>query len=344
MARHLYLLAAVACAGCVESFGGSNLQLDFSEATPVSGGNDYDGIQAPANTYFTFYAVEEIADEDGQVTQSYLFEVARFEIRPVIDLSSPCFIELEDAAYPGLHVTQYADEVREEICARLGHEPDCFEDPFDPPAGADEGDITDVLGADIRMENLIDLQGQVKGVTSFSNFSYPAPQPDCDATGDEIPAIGCASAAANAQRLRACRALWAAAEDAEGDGVKDAYEGSDKVFTLPLSGKLYGTVEGPNPINSGFLGGASIYVDEVLSDFDAYTIRWQFKDLDGDGEPDYPADFDREESDTGYPFMTGEPEARARGVINARLTTPLSSATYAEIVIFPDLADDNVHF
>lgn len=352
--KFLAAAAVVAASGCVESFPGSNLQIDFSEATPISGGDDPDGLQAPADTYFAFYAVQHIEDEDGNVTQSYLFEVDRFDIRPVIDVSSPCFIELEDAAYPGLHVTQYAEEVREDICDRLGLPRTCFPDPLDPPVGASEGDVTDVLGADIRMDNLGDLQSQVKAVTSFSNFRYPDPEPGCDATGDQIPAITCTDDASNAQRLAACKALWATGPDADGDGVIDIYEGSDKVMTLPLSGKLYGMVEGPNPINSGFVGGATIYVDEVLEDFDAYTVHWQFKDYDEDGEPDYPDDFfddddgdgepDHVESPTGYPFMTGPPEARVRGVINARLTSPFSTAAFAEVAIFPDLSDDDVHF
>lgn len=361
MARHVSTkllataaLAAGASAGCVESFGGSNLQIDFSEATPVSGGNSADGLQAPADSFFSFYAVQHIEDDDGNVTQSYLFEVNRFEIRPVINTASPCFIELEDAAYPGLHVTQFASEVREDICDRLGLDRHCFDDPLDPPVGASEGDVTDVLGADIRMDNLGDLQSQVKAVSTFSDFEYPAAQPDCNATGDQIPAPDCTDDVSNAQRLAACRALWASGPDADEDGITDIYEGSDKVFTLPLNGKLYGMVEGPNPINSGFVGGATIFVDEVLSDFDAFTVHWQFKDLDGDGEPDYPADFfddvdgdgepDHVESATGYPFMTGEPESRTRGVINARLTTPFSTAAFAEVAIFSDLSDDDVHF
>ncbi len=361
MARHVSMnllgaavIAAGASVGCVESFGGSNLQIDFSEAIPNSGGDDADGLQAPANTYFSFYAVQHVEDDDGNVTQSYLFEAQRFEIRPVIDTASPCFIEIEGSAFPGLHVTMYAEEVREDICDRLGHPRDCFEDPLDPPEGASEGDVTDVLGADIRMENLGDLQGQVKAVTSFSDFAYPAAEPDCNATGEQIPAPSCTDDASNAQRLAACNALWAMGDDPDGDGNTDIYEGSDKVFTLPNQGKLYGMVEGPNPINSGFVGGATMFVDEVLDGFDAYTIHWQFKDLDDDGEPDYPDDFfddgdgdgepDHAASPTGYPFLTGEPENRVRGVINARLTTPFSSAAFAEVAIFADLSDDDVHF
>jgi hypothetical protein len=351
MARHvsMNLLAAASIAaggGCVESFGGSNLQIDFSEGVPISAGDDADGLQAPANTYFSFYAVQHIEDDDGNVTQSYLFEAHRFEIRPVIDTGSPCFIEIEGAAFPGLHITMYGDEVREDICDRLGHDRNCFEDPLDPPEGASEGDVTDVLAADIRLDNLGDLQSQVKAVTSFSDFAYPAAEPDCNATGTQIPAPSCTDDASNAQRLAACKALWATGDDLDGDGNSDIYEGSDKVFTLPNSGKLYGMVEGPNPINSGFVGGATIFVDEVLDGFDAYTIHWQFKDNDGDGEPDYPAGFldTHDASPTGYPFLTGEPENRVRGVINARLTTPFSTSAFAEIAIFADLDDDDVHF
>jgi len=341
--------------GCVDSFSGSNLQLDFSQPTLTAGGTDYDGVRAPADTYFTFYAVDHVyRDEDGDGVPdvdavgdpipevSYHFEIQRFEIRSVIDQTSPCFIEDTGARFPGLHATQVATKLRGVICERLGQGEDCFDNPFEPPPGATDGDVTDVLDADVRLEQLDIKQGAIKVVSSYSTFEYPEVAGGCGAGGDEIPPPECIGDADNEQRLRVCHQLWDDANSAD----EEFYEGSDKVFTKPLNGQMYGMVEGLNPINNGFLGGATLFVDENLVDADAFTISWQFKDHDGDGEPDYPADFltDHDESDTGYVFMTGRPEHRVRGVINAHLTNPLSATTFVEVAIFADLGDDGLHF
>jgi hypothetical protein len=359
-ARRLVLMSAsllAGAAGCVEPFGGSNLQVTFSRSTEPAGGDDYAGARAPADTYFTFYAVDHVyaVDADGNPVvneagepvpaESFLFDVQHFELRPVVDLSSPCFIELEDTQFPGLHVTQYAHKVAETICARAGLAPDCFDNPLEPPAGATDGDQVDVLTAERRVELLSDLQAVLRAVVSSDTevagapaFRYPEPAEDCAASGDAIPSPDCTDAAANAQRLAACRALWAA--------NPDYYEGSDKVFTLPLNGRFFGMVDGVNPINEGFVGGATMFVDEVLGAADAYTVTWQFKDFDGDGEPDYPADFlaERAPAPLGVPYVTGRPELRTRGVINALLTNPVSPAVFADVGIFSGLGDDDVQF
>jgi hypothetical protein len=87
-----------------------------------------------------------------------------------------------------------------------------------------------------------------------------------------------------------------------------------------------------------------MYVDEV-ADLDAYAINWQFKDLDGVAGPDYPATFaDADKSAVGYPYMTGLPEARTRGVINVRLRNAVDPAIAAEMAIFPGLGTDDVQF
>lgn len=357
---HLALILATIsgsalAAGCVESFGGSNLQIDFSESVPVPGGSNYEALQPPANTYLTFYAVDHVYEVDGDgnpvldadgdpvIERSYLFSVKEFELKPVIDTSSPCFIELPPDAddvrsFPGLHVTMWEEKVKEDTG---------ITDPFDPPNGVDEGDVTDVLNAERRVDLLPRLQAEVKSVTSASHFTYPTAQPDCDVTGDQLPAPTCIDEASNAQRLRVCQELWAA--------NPEFYEGSDKVFLLPLNGQFFGMVEGPNPVNAGFVGGSTIFVEDVLGGADAYTISWQFKDRDGDGDPDYPADFfddgpdlddldDRAPSDTGYTFMTGRPEARVRGVINSRMRSQYSPSAFAEVAIFSGLADDDLNF
>lgn len=314
----LALATAFTLSGCVESFGGSNLQFLFSAPTPVPGSGAADA--PPAGTYFTFYALdhEYAADDPETIIVTRFFEIQRFEIQPVIRQASPCFIDLEEAPYPGLHVTQFAVKERE----RTG-----VENPFDPQDDDTEGEITDVLTADERIGNLSDLEGQVKAVVSYSPMVLPDAAAGCVADGigaSEIPAPTCIGDEDNAQRLRVCRDLWA--ED------PDYYEGSDKVFTLPNNGSFYGTVEGPNPINQGFLGGATVSVDEVLSGFDAYSINWQYEDEA------------MQTSSIGTTFMVGEPEQRTRGVINARLVSPLSASTFCEVAIFADLGEDDVNF
>ena len=343
-------VALASSAGCVDSFGGSNLQLDFSGSTPLPGGNNPDGPRPPADTYLAFYAVDNVykLDASGKpmldgaghkiVDHAHLYEVSRFEIKPVIDQTSPCFIEDEHSQFPGLHVTQFATKLKESICTRLGLPATCFDNPFTPPSGATSGDVTDVLDANRRMSNLNSLENTVEAVTSYSVFTYPAAQTSCAFTGDQLPAPSCTDDASNAQRLRVCRQLWAS--------DSNFYEGSDKVFTLPLSGHLWGIVEGHNPINGGLLGGSSQFVDMVLSGFNGFAINWQYKDHNGDGQPDYPPNFTpaHQKSDVGYPFVVGEPEPRTRGVISAHLVSPYDPSIVVDMSAFAGLADDNVHF
>lgn len=327
-------------AACVEPFGGSNLQMDFSAATPVPGGADYFGAQAPANTYFTFWALDHQYQVDGDgnivvddnnnpvIELTRFYEVQRFEIRPVIDTSSPCFIELEESDYPGLHVTQILAKVQEDTGITDPLNPEC-----DPNECEDE--ISDVLNAQRRLDLLADLEGDVKAIVTHSNWTYS------DADRNRIPAFDLIDDASNAERLRICRELWAE--------HPEYYEGSDKVFTLPLNGALYGMVEGTNPVNEGFLGGSAMFVDENLEGFDAFSINWQFKDLNDDGAPDYPdptmdPNWTRDPSDVGYTYMSGTPEHRTRDVISAHLASPYNAATFAEIGIFAGIGEDHVQF
>jgi hypothetical protein len=335
------LVASLTLSGCVDTFTGSNLQMDFSMATPLPGGTDPDGLQPPADTYFTFYALDHVyerdadgnilvdADGDPLIASSTFFEVQSFEIRPVIQVESPCFIELEDSKFPGLHVTQYAAKIKEATG---------IDDPFDPPNGASEGQISDVLNADRRMETLDELEGDLKALVSTSTFVYPTAEAGCDASGEQIPAADCIDEDSNAQRLAACRAFWA--------NNPEYYEGNDKVFILPLNGEIYGFTGGTNPINQAPIGGATIFVNENLQGKEAFTINWQYKDFDGNGTPDYPTGFldTHEESDTGYTFLSGLAARRVRGVINAHLTTPFSTSVFVDIAVFANLAEDDVQF
>jgi hypothetical protein len=330
---------ALGAGACVDPFSGSNVQIDFSAATQTATatGGAPAANQPPADTYDTLYAVQLEKDGSGTVTQADLFEVQRFEVRHEIDPSSPCFIDLENARFPGLHVTEYANKVMEQTG---------ITDPLNPPAGAPAGDVTDVLDANVRMSHLGGLASSLKVVTSFSTFQYgPSAAPnDCIETDPGVdqtlfPPPECTGDASNALRLELCRAAWAS------DAGKSYYEGSDKVYTLPLNGKLFGMVDGANPVNGVTVGGSQMFVDEVLDAFDGFTVNWQYKDLDGDGQPDYPAGTaDADKSNIGYTYMTGTPVRAARGVINVFMTNPNDPAISAQMAIFPDLADDGLHF
>ncbi|MEM9487966.1 MAG: hypothetical protein AAGC55_02415 [Myxococcota bacterium] len=336
------MVVATAMAGCVEPFRGSNVQITLAPGVPAvtaEGATPTLGAP-PANTYLSMYAVEFVVerDEDGDevvdsagrpvVVDSFAFHVIDFEIRPVIDLDSPCFIELDDSRFPGLHVTRFADKLREATG---------ITDPHNAP-DADDNDVIDVLTADRRMSNLALLEGGIKAVVSRSDASYPEVGTRCPGDGGDpalIPPIECIDDASNRLRLVLCQRFWAS--------QSGFYEGNDKVFTIPLSGDFFGVVDGLNPINQGFLSGAGFFVDAVLGDLDSLLINYQYKDRDGDGQPDYPAGEDIR-SDIGFPFMQGTPISRARGVINVPVTHPTVSTISGEAVIFPDLGEDDVNF
>ncbi|MBP6633167.1 MAG: hypothetical protein KA297_27355 [Kofleriaceae bacterium] len=331
--RGLAVAAAVAGGACVEPFRGSNIQIDFSSATHVAGtpGGSLLPNQPPAGTYYTLYGADQVRAADGTVSQVFLFEIQRFEVRPLVDINSPCYIDRAGTPYPGLHATQFFAKT----AADAG-----IADPLAPPAGADPEVVSRVLTAQARAQRIAALT-TYKVVTSASDARYPALAATCvdddaSAPAAEIPAPTCTGPLANTRRLALCEAFWA--------GHPDHFEGTDRVLTSPLSGTFFGPVTGINPITSAPTGGTSMYVDEV-ADLDAYAINWQFKDLDGVAGPDYPATFaDADKSAVGYPYMTGLPEARTRGVINVRLRNAVDPAIAAEMAIFPGLGTDDVQF
>ena len=340
------LCGVTAAGGCVEAFDGSNLQIDFAMGTLAAArpGRPLQPDQPPADTHLELYAADlvyqtnpdgtVVVDERGRplVEQSFLFKVTEFEIRPAIDTSSPCLIELGDTQYPGLHVTQIASKVEEIL------EPFGTDDPFAPGLPADV--VTDVLNARRRFGNLEKIETILKAVTSHEAFRYPATAPagQCPPSSpDALPDRACKDDASNAQRLRVCQALWAA--------HPEFYEGSDKVFTLPLNGRYLGMVEGMNPINMGFVGGSSMFVDENLIDHEAYILNWQYDDFDGDGTPDFPPALPAAERlDLGYLYMSGAPVDVSRGVTTVPLRHPTNANINADLAILPNLGHDDVHF
>jgi hypothetical protein len=315
---------ASALAGCVESFSGSNVQIDFAPGVREEGTFD-----PPDESYFTLYAVDQITDETGMVTQAFLFAVQEFRIQPAVNLSSPCAIEIE-GPYPGLHITAFPTKEREQTG---------ITDPTLP--GQNERDVQRVLTADQRLLIAMAYQ-ELKAITGGTSFAtYGAIAGACvedDNTVDPslIPPANCIGETSNARRLELCRAAWAA------DPLH--YEGTDRSLTAPLNGELYGLVQGTNPSNGAPLGGSGFFVDEVL-DFDAYTINWQYADLNGDGQPDYPASVPADQrSPTGFSYLSGLPISITRGVTNVPLSNRSDSTIAGQMSIFADIGDDSVNF
>jgi hypothetical protein len=216
--------------------------------------------------------------------------------------------------------------------------------PLDPAVPYDDAVI--VLTADRRVSLLSRLENELKAVTSsdatveagVADFQYPptSAMGTCGGTLTEIPHPTCTDEDSNRLRLQLCQQAWAAAGP-------QFYEGSDKVFTLPLNGNFYGLVEGMNPVNEiGLVGGAGFYVDENLVGPEAYVLNYQYKDFNGDGNPDLPMGV--APSDTGYPYMFGRAEVLSRGVTSTAMRHHTVREIKAELAVFPKLGDDDVHF
>jgi hypothetical protein len=331
-------IALFALAGCIDEFSGSELQIDFSREMPVqaSAFRAQSPDELPNNIHFTLYAFDE-AMVDGGMTVGYLFAIQQFEVHRVVDLDSPCYIDVgEHVPIEGLHVSQYANE----IMKKYG-----FTDVSMPPAGATEEQKIAVATALERQKNVLgmassgsppDSYGGPKAITSVSTGGYPAIAADCsDPSG--IPPPDCVEPDANQRRLEQGQAAW--------EQDPDLFEGTDRVLTRPLNGTTYGMAVGVNPINMGPIGGSAFFVDETLTDFDGYAIYWQYDDADGDGEPDYPASVPADErNEFGTLFLSGRPETPTRGVIHVHMTSLVAPAVSAELAIFADIDEDSVHF
>lgn len=325
------LLGAMLCA-CVDGFTGSNVQMDLSPGTPVeaSPGVTPAANEIPQNAHYTLYAIRH-----GDLGDS-LFEVEQFEVHRIVDLLSPCFIDVGDhVPHPGLHVSQFAQVIAADngFTVTGGNV-----DLANPPPGATDAQKIDVATAVQRQANVEALASDmgIKAVTSASVATYPAVAADCNGPDTQIPPPTCTDEASNQRRLALCQAAWAS--DA------NLWEGTDRVLTSPLNGSTHGFVDGLNPINLAPVGGAQLYVNTELSDADAYAIYWQFDDANGDGKPDFPDPPPPDQSPTGTLMFYGTPEMQTRGVLHVHMTSPLSPQLTTEMAIFVDLGDDNVHF
>lgn len=297
-------------AGCVDGLKGSNLEIDFSPNMPVetSVGLTPGPGEIPADTHFTLYAVSS----SGSATS--LFAVTAFEVHHIVDLESPCYIDVDEhAAHPGLHVSEYAAAIAQDVG---------FTDLANPPATATQAQIDELATAERRMANVQLLAGAsgLRAVTSASAGNYPPVGSDCNDTSG-IPPPTCIDDASNARRLAACQDAWSK--------NPDYYEGTDLVLTSPLNGTNHGLVDGQNPVNLSPVGGAGFFVDDNLAGFDTFAIYQQADDQTSIG------------SDL---ILYGTGSEVTRGVTHVNLATPATGALTAELAIFVNLGEDNEQF
>jgi hypothetical protein len=303
-------MAVAAAGGCVEGFRGSNLQLDLSPGTPVQA-HVMGAVMAgelPASTHFAIYGIQQ------DVAQDRLFELERFEIHRIVDPTSPCFIDVGDhVLHPGLHVTAYAAKIAEDTG---------ITDLANPPAGATEQQKIEMATAIQRMANVAALGSAagIKVVSSASTAAYPMVAMGCTGPADQIPPPMCTDEASNKRRLALCQAAW--------NQDPGLWEGTDRVLTAPLGGVTHGMVVGRNPINLAPVGGAQFFVDEALDRIDAYAIYTQTDGVDAPGTQ----------------LLFGRPTMPTRGVFHVHLVSPSDPALTAEMAVFADLGQDDVHF
>lgn len=338
------LVCGLLGSACVDEFKGANIQIDFAGGIPAQvrqGVAPIMPLQLPTNTHYSLYGTRETRDSSGAVIDSKVTEIQRFEIHRIIERDSPCFIDPEEARYPGLHVTKYLDRLQKDTGIL---------DIANPPSGATEEDLIDVATAMQRKMNVDALgaeptltpaitPGGLKAITSVSLANYPGFAPQCvednpSVDRNLIPPINCMGDESNKIRLDACNRFWAA--------NPDFYEGTDRVLTEPLAGQFFGIVTGVNPINGAVLGGSQFFTEDPAIGYNAYSVVIQFDDANGDGMPDVPAF-----PGLGRTLLGGSPVRPTRSVTRVYLTTGTGVAdmgTDSYMSIFSDLGDDDVHF
>jgi hypothetical protein len=346
-------LTAVALAGissgCVDTFDGVDIQATFDPGVlgAAETADDIQPGQPPPDTQFTLYAIdlvfrtdggEVVVDENGEpiVDRSFAYGIFDFEIRSLIDIGSPCYIELETLeprSFPGLHATRFAEKLR----AVTG-----IDDPLNPPSDASEEDVIDILTADERVGLLDNLQTSLRAVVSTSTARPPEVDTGCvgdgeDTSSDLVPPPQCIDDESNERRLALCQDFWRR--------NPTYYEGSDRAFLDPINGTSYGLVDGTNPGNQQPLGGVEIQLDLDWDDFEKIAINWQYKDRDGDGEPDFPDELPAEERPAlGFHYLEGDAAVVKRGVISYSMRNRTVSSIAAEISVLHSLGEDDVHF
>lgn len=325
------ILWVLLATGCVDTFDGSIVQVDFGAFLPPQarpGATPAPGFQLPSNSHYRLY---------GIVDGTQLTELARFKVRPVVELGSPCFIDPEGTRFPGIHVTQFARR----MAAETG-----ITDIANPPPGTSEEAQIDQATAIARVAGVLALgrpinpgsmpdpdPGALKAVTSAESAPYPQVGAACvedDATvsPDLIPPPNCIGDQSNANRLRLCNQFWAA--------NPGFYEGSDRVLTQPLNGTYFGTVPGVVPSSGATVGGAQLLIAGSVRQYSTFA---------------FSAHTDDTEAPPLRQVLLGQPSSPARGVIRVQLgnfeaTVPaaLKPGFASQMVIFENVGEDNVHF
>lgn len=295
------------------------MQLDLSPATPVQAGvlAMQGAGELPAATHFTLYAIQEETLPDSTV-QDHLFEVARFEVHHIVDTSSPCFIDVGDhVPYPGIHVTQFARRVQMDTQ---------IPDPTHPPPGATPQQLELVVTALARMQKIAAILGPdgLVAVTSASTTAYPPVAMDCNGPPDQIPPAECIDNPSNQRRLQLCQQTW--------NTDSRLWEGTDRVLTAPLNGTTFGLLLNPMTPAGTPVGGAQMFVDSALVGVDAYAIYVQ-----ADAPPPGM-------EGPGTQLYFGRPTMPTRAVFHVHLVNPDNAALTAEMAVFADLGQDDVHF
>lgn len=341
--------------GCVDAFGGAAYLMDFQPGvkTPALEGDTPPGPATPPfNTYFSFYVVQYVYQTDANgviqtdsngdpiIDKSFAHNTVDFEIARLIDTESPCFIDIEEDPFPGIQISEIVQRLKDDYIIN------------DPIAETDKplNQRIEIVTAQARDALLTDLQNKVKAIVSFSVVQPPG-HPDsglavgtlCIPDGGDrtdIPPSTCSDDESNAVRLNLCSAYWAA--------NPRFYQGNDRTYTLPRSGQWFGAVNGTNPKNAApYLGGAKFFSRSALTpnEVDALLMNWQYKDRDGDGQPDYPAGTpEAEKSLIGHHYMSGEPSGAVRGTIRIEMHNRTVDAVEGDITIFYGLGDDAVQF
>ncbi len=304
---------AAAASGCVDAFGGSKIEILFSNAVPLPGAGELGA--PPDGTHFELYAVQ------GGLP----VHIMDMQLEPVVQANHPCFIELDrdipltNVSADGLHASQWYQYALD------------LYDADGVITDEEAGFLADALRRVSR--NIPDLEANVVAVTATpfgraveGGLSAPVVAERLAA----VPPPGDTDDASNRTRAELCRELFA--------DVPELYVGTDRLITAPLNGLFFGVADGQDPRSGGFIGGASLDLPARLDSFEALRLNWQFDD---------PADPRAEalgQSPTGYHFMAGVPEHRVRGVINVHLENNDFGSTSADLAIFTDLDEDSTGF
>ncbi len=313
LARLLWVALIAPLAGaCIEPFEGSKIEVLFSSGVPVAGANARGA--PPAGTHLELYAVKNES----------LFHLRNFQILPIVDPENPCFIETRgefagtDVSASGVHISQwYAASF--ELYNQDGR------------ISADEAGY--LADAAERVRELEQLRNGLKVVTATPYgppFNDDFPASELDELEAALPPRTATDAAANRQRRQVCEDFFSK--------HPTFYVGNDRLITRPINGIFLGVVDGQDPRNGGFVGGASMDIEANLADFDSLRINWQFDD------PDDPRAAALGSSDTGYHLMAGAPQRLARGIVNVRLVNENFPSISAQAAIFTNLGRDDSHF